>query len=53
VTDIFIKLLNNTIIHVEAPCGADYVLDVLVKDGYDAKMVSGMVVVKEKENTDV
>ncbi len=46
-TQILVQL-RDAIVVIEAPCGADYVVDVLRKDGYDARQVSGMVVVKER-----
>ncbi len=47
-TEIFIQLKESIVI-VEATQGADFVVEVLRKDGYDARAVGEeMVVVREK-----
>ncbi len=46
-TEIFIQL-REAIVVIEAPQHPDEIVEKLRSDGYDAKQVSGMVVVREK-----
>lgn len=48
-TEIFIQL-KDAIVVLEAPQGPEFVVDVLRRDGYEARQVGDMVVVKERSN---